>query len=110
MPDRKLALHCALINQLATPGLGSLLARRYVAGSGQLLLACAGFGLIMARLLQHFAGLWRQLQDLPPAPVKHPWMGKTGVLLFAVAWLWALATSWQVWRAAPPAPPPVPPS
>ena len=37
------ARNCALINQLATPGLGSLMAGRLVAGIGQLLLAVAGF-------------------------------------------------------------------
>ena len=41
--SRAQARNAALLNQLATPGLGSLMARRWIAGSGQLLLFLAGF-------------------------------------------------------------------
>jgi hypothetical protein len=39
---RQRLYNCILTNQLATPGLGSILAGRKVAGIGQLLLATAG--------------------------------------------------------------------
>ena len=37
------ARNAALVNQLATPGLGTIMAGRIVTGAGQLLLALAGF-------------------------------------------------------------------
>jgi hypothetical protein len=96
-----------LINQLATPGLGSVLARRFVAGIGQLTLACGGFALIMAWFVQHFAELYRQIQNLPSRPPAYPWTGKVGVLLFLAAWLWAWITSLAILREARHAKPPV---
>ncbi len=42
------ARNAALLNQLATPGLGSLLCGRWIAGAGQLALALAGCALILA--------------------------------------------------------------
>ena len=47
-PSLATARTALVINQFATPGLGSLMAGRYLAGSIQLLLALAGFTLIVA--------------------------------------------------------------
>jgi len=44
-PSRALARNATLLNLLATPGLGSIIGRRWIAGSGQLLLAVVGFTL-----------------------------------------------------------------
>ena len=41
------ARNCCLVNQFATPGLGSLMGRRIVAGIGQLLLAFLGAALVI---------------------------------------------------------------
>lgn len=107
IPSRRSALHCVLINQLATPGLGSVLARHYLEGGGQLILACGGFALIMAWFVQRFIELYRQIQNLPPAPSAYPWAGKVGALLFVAAWLWAWVTSLGILREAREAKPPV---
>ena len=47
--SRERVWSCVLINQCATPGLGSLLCRRFFSGTGQLLLAVAGFVLVAVR-------------------------------------------------------------
>ncbi|MBI5775097.1 MAG: hypothetical protein HZA89_15340 [Verrucomicrobia bacterium] len=109
-PSRRTALHCVLINQLATPGLGSVIARRFVAGIGQLLLACGGFALVVVWFAQRFADFSRQWQNLPPAPKAYPWAGKVGALLFLAAWLWAWVTSVAILRGARNAKPPVLPT
>jgi len=44
--SRARAANCILVNLAATPGLGSLIGRRYLAGSGQLALALVGFVLL----------------------------------------------------------------
>jgi len=103
-----------LINQLATPGLGSLLAGRYLAGIGQLLLALAGFGMVVGWfgivLLQLYSDLQGQAQPKPMG-----WMGAAGALTFAASWLWALVTTFSILKEArekdqdPNVPPHLPP-
>ena len=108
--DRPTARNCALINQLATPGLGSLMARRLVAGIGQLLLALAGFGMLIAWFILLAVQAYNQFaNDLQPRPVG--WLGAAGALVFAASWVWSLFTSLSILREAranapPPAEPP----
>ena len=90
-------LICILINQLATPGLGTLIARRFVSGAGQLLLALAGFGLIVTWMAQFFYAVVRQ-QMGEPARSPSGWLSTWGSILFGVSWLWALVTSLGLWR------------
>src|ERR1017187_7719922 len=45
--SRSTARNAAILNQCATPGLGSLMAGRRVAGIGQLLLGIAGFVMVL---------------------------------------------------------------
>jgi hypothetical protein len=91
---------CILINQLATPGLGSLLARRRRAGTGQLILALAGFGLIVAWMFKFFYGV--ALEELNPSVKPHStdWLWQWGAILFGASWVWALVTSAALWRQA----------
>jgi len=94
-------LTCVVINQFATPGLGSLMARRFVAGSGQLFLALVGFFLFMGWWVQKMRLLYGQMfgTDLPAdAGTK---LGKWGITIFAIAWVWALVTSIQIMRTLP---------
>src|SRR6267142_5883224 len=49
---RSTATTCLILNQFATPGLGSLMARRWFAGTGQLVLAVAGFCLLVGWFVQ----------------------------------------------------------
>src|SRR5260370_1435558 len=113
-PKRSTAANCLIVNQLATPGLGSLMAGRFVAGTVQLALSLFGFCFIMGWFLQIFMQLYRQMNELPPQPPPYPWMGQAGVIIFASAWLLSWITSISVLResrrneAAQP-PPAVPP-
>jgi hypothetical protein len=93
------ARNCVLINQLATPGLGSCMAGRWVEGTGQLLLSVAGFVMVIG----WFALVARNtynlvVNDAEPTPAA--WLGEAGALTFLVAWLWALVTSIQILRSA----------
>ncbi len=99
-PKRSAAINCAIINQLATPGLGSLMARRYFAGAVQLLLALVGFVLVIGWFIQKMISTSRLVDDLPPQPDRYPWMGKAGVLIFLGSWLLAWPTTVSVLRAA----------
>ena len=94
-------LTCVIINQFATPGLGSLIARRFVAGSGQLLLALIGFFLFIGWWVQKMRVLYGQMfgTDLPAdAGAK---LGKWGIIIFAAAWVWSLVTSIQILQNLP---------
>jgi len=91
---------CVLINQLATPGLGSLMAGRIVSGVGQLFLALAGFVLMTVWMFQFFYGV--AVQELGQSPPRDPqdWMWTWGSILFGVSWCWALASSISLLRQA----------
>jgi hypothetical protein len=99
-PKRSLAATCLLLNQFATPGLGSLMARRWFAGTGQLVLAVAGFCLLAGWFIQVCIQFYRLMGGLPETPPPYPWLGKAGGLLFLAAWLWAWVTSLSVLRQA----------
>jgi hypothetical protein len=103
------ARNCVLINQLATPGLGSIMAGRWLAGTGQLLLAVAGFAFFIGWFVQVSLNTYNLIEnDAEPRPAA--WLGVAGALVFALAWLWALVTSFQLLRSVkrldPPNPPP----
>jgi hypothetical protein len=90
--NRTAARNAALINQFATPGLGSLMAGRWIAGIGQLLLALAGFALVVMWFFETMIQVYDEINgDATPHSVAR--LGETGALLFILAWLWALVTS-----------------
>ena len=93
------ARNAALLNQLATPGLGSLIAGRWIAGLGQLLLAVVGFALFLWWFIQVMHQLYGQISgDVPVYPV-----GKylvMGLGIFALSWFWSLFTSISLMRDA----------
>lgn len=97
--SRTKARNCVLINQLATPGLGSCMAGRWVAGIGQLLLAVAGFVLIIGWFGLVATNTYNLVvSDAEPKPAA--WLGEAGGLTFLVSWLWALVTSFQILHTA----------
>ena len=98
--SRARAATCAMFNLAATPGLGSLMARRVVAGTGQLLLALVGFGLIVVWMFEFFRRIFLQQLGEPAPPPVPGWMGKWGVICFVAGWLWSLATSLSLLRQA----------
>ena len=95
------ARNAALLNQLATPGLGSLIAGRWLAGAGQLLLAIAGCVLILVWFAQTMSAYYSQMfgegATHQPTVFSGLWLGG---ILFALAWCWSLVTSICLVRAA----------
>jgi hypothetical protein len=97
--SRARAASCALINLAATPGLGSLMAGRWVAGSGQLALAVAGFVMVVVWFFKVMIQYYGQIGgDVQPHPVG--WIGGTGGILFVASWFWALVTSISLFSEA----------
>jgi hypothetical protein len=120
-PTRKLltpdkARNAALVNQFATPGLGSLMSGRILAGTGQLTLAITGFIFFLLWFLAVMRQFYGQIQgNVEIKPVG--WLGLTGLGVFAAAWFWSLVTSLSLMREArrnrdalfkEPQPPPLP--
>lgn len=97
--SRASARNSALLNQCATPGLGSLLAGRYVAGTGQLLLAIAGFVMVVGWFILVLIQMYHQITG-GAEPKSAAWLGWAGAATFVAAWLWALVTSLQLLSAA----------
>ena len=105
------ARNAFLVNQFATPGLGSLMAHRWIAGSGQLGLAVLGFVLVMVWFFKVMIEYYGQITgDVPIRPVA--WIGELGAALFILAWIWSLFTSISLLRHCKdePVPPTLPAS
>jgi hypothetical protein len=98
-PDRIRARNCFLVNQFATPGLGSLMAGRMIAGLGQVIVAVAGFALVVVWFVLTMIQTYKQFTEDAPAE-SHARFGETGALIFAAAWLWSLVTSLGLLRQA----------
>ena len=65
--SRAKAKNAAMLNLLATPGLGSLLCGRWFAGTGQLVLAVAGFALVVVWFLKEMIPYYGMMfGDEPP--------------------------------------------
>jgi hypothetical protein len=98
-PSRAAARNAALVNQLATPGLGSLMAGRWAAGIGQLVLAVAGFVMVVVWFFEVMIQYYGQVTgDVQVRSVG--WIGEAGAILFVASWFWALATSMSLLRQA----------
>jgi len=97
--SRATARNAALLNLLATPGLGSLMGRRWIAGGGQLLLSLAGFALFLVWFVKEMTQFYGQISgNVEVRPI-----GKflaAGLALFALAWAWSALTSWSLVREA----------
>src|SRR5579885_2634500 len=97
--NRARARNATLLNLLAAPGLGSLLARRWLAGAAQLLLTLVRFVIFMVwfvREMIQYYGLINGNEPLRPIG----WIGATGAALVVLAWLWSAATSLSLLREA----------
>lgn len=100
-PDRATARNAALLNLAATPGLGSIMAGRRVAGIGQLILAVAGFGMVLGWFVKLMRDYFSLISDQPGEPqVSFGWL-QAGAAVIAAAWLWSLVTSLQIIRSVP---------
>jgi hypothetical protein len=93
------ARNAVLINLLATPGLGTLMAGRIVVGVGQLILAVAGFGFLVLWFVALLRQYYGQISgDVPVTPIA--WLGESGAVIFLAAWSWSLVTSISLVREA----------
>jgi 4a-hydroxytetrahydrobiopterin dehydratase len=100
--SRTKARNAAMLNLLATPGLGSLVCRRWIAGSGQLVLAVTGSVMICVWCIREIIRAWAQT-DFENTPNNNPvalnvlvW----GLGLLVLSWLWSLVTSLSLMREA----------
>jgi 4a-hydroxytetrahydrobiopterin dehydratase len=98
--SRATAKNATLLNLLATPGLGSLLCGRWIAGSGQLLLAVAGFSWVIVWFLREMIPYYGLMFGDGPPHLPGLKMLAEGTVLFVVAWLWSAATSFSLLREA----------
>jgi hypothetical protein len=88
-----------LLNQLGTPGLGSIWGGRWIAGCLQLLCALAGFCLVAAWMALTLNESY-QLMSSSGEPRSFARLGIAGAVIFGVAWFWSLATSISLVRDA----------
>lgn len=88
-----------VINQFATPGLGSIMAGRYLVGSLQLVFALAGFSLIVAWFFMVLKAAYAIMETTGEPSPPH-YLGWMGLGNFAFAWCWAWFTSISVLREA----------
>jgi 4a-hydroxytetrahydrobiopterin dehydratase len=102
--SRTKAKNAAMLNLLATPGLGSLMCRRWFAGTGQLALAVLGFVIFFIPAAGILAQYYRLASiDSPPPPIE--WsrvliVAGGGIGLFISAWVWSAVTSMSLLREA----------
>jgi DMSO/TMAO reductase YedYZ heme-binding membrane subunit len=89
-----------MANQLATPGLGSLVARRWLAGTGQLLLALAGFTLVLVWFVQMMIRYYGLMFGETQLRLPKLALLEAGAILFALSWFWAAVTSFSLLREA----------
>jgi 4a-hydroxytetrahydrobiopterin dehydratase len=95
------ARNAMLLNLFATPGLGSLVAGRWLAGGGQLLVFVAGFVLFCAWALNNLAQYYKLMfSDAPPKNFGWNATASISLALCVAGWLWSLATSLSLLREA----------
>ena len=98
--SRAKAKNAAMLNLLATPGLGSLLCGRWIAGSGQLVLAVAGFTLVLVWFLKEMIPYYGMMFGDEPPHLPSLKMLAEGAILFIASWLWSAVTSVSLFREA----------
>jgi hypothetical protein len=99
LPSRRTRAVTALtVNLGLCPGLGSWMGGRRVVGVIQMLLAVAGFVLVITWFVLLIRDLLREFQNLP-ARGEPAVFGWSGLALFGTAWVWSLVTGLQLIRA-----------
>jgi hypothetical protein len=76
------------------------MAGRVIAGTGQLMLAVAGFIMVIGWFIQLFLDIYHQLKGVAAESLPFPWLGPVGAITFLTAWLWSLVTSLSLVRGA----------
>src|SRR5690348_4049679 len=90
------ARNCLLMNLFATPGLGSLMGGRLLAGLGQLILILTGFGFILIWFFKTMKEYYSFIGDDTPVHASYGRYFLAGFLFSAASWLWSLLTSLQM--------------
>lgn len=103
--DKPTAWACAVTNAATVPGLGTIAGGRKV-GYVQAAFALLGFALSLVGLLGHLR-VWYDTGEMPEGFTRGLVVAVVGLMLFGLAWLWALASSIQLHREAT-RPPPTP--
>jgi len=93
--ERPAAWACLLSNVLVLPGLGTITAGYRIAGVVQIFMALAGMGITIAWFAWFFMEYYKT-RELQEALQVRLWLGFAGVILFMLAWTWALATSLRI--------------
>jgi TM2 domain-containing membrane protein YozV len=88
-----------MTNLLILPGLGSILLKRRISGLVQLALSFLGLGLMLVCIVD-FIRTWTEEGALPTEPTPHLGTGLFGLLVAAVAWLWAAGSGLAAVREA----------
>ena len=93
-----------MVNLLAFPGLGTIMAGRRV-GYLQAVIMVTGFVLTMGYMLLYLAAVVRYIQhpawteaDFQALYRPYLWALSTGLALCALAWIWALISSLTLWK------------
>ena len=98
--SRTKAKNAAMLNLLATPGLGSLFCGRWIAGTGQLILAAAGFAIVTVWFFKEMIPYYGMMfSDATPSFPGFKMLAQGGIL-FAVSWFWSAVTSVSLMREA----------
>jgi len=88
------------MQNLATPGIGSLRARRIFEGICQLSLAIASCLFICAWVIGWSCRIYQAQNDETISQDSSGWLLKWGIVSFGVSWLWALITCANLVRQA----------
>ena len=111
---RARAMTCVAMNQLAFPGVGTVMAGRRI-GYIQAVLMLSGFllatGFMLWAINCSVHALINGLMDeekLKAQYLPYAWMGKLGFGLCLVAWFWSLGSSFGILRQVPKSPPAFP--
>jgi hypothetical protein len=84
------------MNLFATPGLGSLMGGRIIAGLGQLTLVLIGFGLVCVWFYRVMSTYYKMSDFSEPSGKPHSFYWSyflAGFLFVGASWLWSLITS-----------------
>jgi len=101
--DRRRAWFCLVVNALVCPGIGSLLAKRWI-GIPQLGLSLVGAAGLVVALVQYMGPIIRFQRAPDPGPYLQN--GFLSLALFVCGWLWSILTGVLLVRGARPSLPP----
>ena len=96
--SRQQARTCMIVNQLACPGIGTLMGGRRVTGLIQAAMMIAGFCSVITWGVLQISAVYKFALDARATEVAQPpaWVGIGGLALCAIAWFWALFSSFRI--------------